>query len=75
MKPLSTAFAILLVAAGGLAATAYGFGWPEPVAALLPGATVASSMRRKAATRPLRLVLIVIIIMLPVELNHCEFEN
>ncbi len=39
MKPLSTAFAILLVAAGGLAATAYGFGWPEPVAALLPGAT------------------------------------
>ncbi|WP_416357380.1 efflux RND transporter periplasmic adaptor subunit [Aureimonas phyllosphaerae] len=39
MKPLSTAFAVLLVAAGGLAATAYGFGWPEPVAALLPGAT------------------------------------
>ncbi|VXC98801.1 hypothetical protein SPHINGOT1_270167 [Sphingomonas sp. T1] len=32
-------------------------------------------MRREAAKRLLRLILIVFIIMLPVELNHCEFEN
>ncbi len=38
MRPLPTAFAALLVAIGGLGASAYVAGWPAPVAAILPGA-------------------------------------
>ncbi|RIX98452.1 efflux RND transporter periplasmic adaptor subunit [Aureimonas flava] len=38
MRPLPTAFTVLLLAAGGLAATSYVYGWPAPLAAILPGA-------------------------------------
>ncbi|WP_279482836.1 efflux RND transporter periplasmic adaptor subunit [Aureimonas sp. SK2] len=38
MRPIPTAFAVLLIAAGGLGASSYLYGWPTPLAAILPGA-------------------------------------